>query len=194
MSGRKLPDQFFARDAVNVARDLLGCVLNTTVGGALTTGRIVEVEAYVGPEDPAAHGFRARMSKRNQWLFGPAGTAYVYFIYGMHWCFNVVVLPEGVPAAVLVRALEPREGLDTMRERRGGGIDTSRLCRGPGCLSRALGITGDLNGCSTSDGLISIHQSSGPKPTIETTPRVGISKAKDWPLRFYEKNSQWVSG
>lgn len=187
-----LPVGFYARDAVSVARDLLGCTLRTAFGGAVTSGRIVEVEAYVGAEDPAAHGFRGRRSARNECLFGPPGTSYVYFIYGMHWCFNAVVLPEGVPAAVLIRALEPLEGLETMRERR-GSVKDGILCAGPSRLSQALGINGDLNGVALTGEDIAICGSNRQAPNIETTLRIGITKAKDWPLRFIVKDSRWVS-
>jgi DNA-3-methyladenine glycosylase len=188
-----LPTAFFARDTVRVARALLGCVLETRVRGAVTAGRIVEVEAYVGPHDPAAHGYANRRSHRNASMFGKPGTAYVYFIYGMHWCFNVVTEPEGVPAAVLVRALEPVAGLATMRRRR--HTDQDRLlCSGPGRLCQALGITGAMNGVPLVGPRIRLRPPARrpPGPPVVTS-RIGITRAADWPLRFAEAGSSWTS-
>jgi DNA-3-methyladenine glycosylase len=188
-----LPRTFFARDTVGVARALVGCVLETRVRGQVTSGRIVEVEAYVGPQDPAAHGYGNRRSERNAAMFGPAGTAYVYFIYGMHWCFNVVTEREGYPAAVLVRALEPLEGIAVMRRRR--GVDRERLlCSGPARLCQALGITGAANGKPLDDPRLRILppvRRPGRAPAV--TPRIGIRAAADWPLRFVEAASPWTS-
>jgi DNA-3-methyladenine glycosylase len=188
-----LPASFYARDTTRVARALLGCVLRTRIRGVVTAGRIVEVEAYVGPHDPAAHGYGNRLTERNAGLFGPPGTAYVYFIYGMHWCFNAVTEREGYPAAVLVRALEPLAGLATMRRRRRNG-DDRLLCAGPGRLCQALGITGALNGLPLDGPVVSIRpparRSAGP-PLV--TPRIGITRAADWPLRYSIPGSPWTS-
>jgi DNA-3-methyladenine glycosylase len=188
-----LPAGFFARDTIRVARALLGCVLETRVRGAVTAGRIVEVEAYVGPHDPAAHGYANRRSRRNASMFGKPGTAYVYFIYGMHWCFNVVTEPEGVPAAVLVRALKPAAGLPTMRRRRKTD-DDRLLCSGPGRLCQALGITGAMNGLELIGPRVwlrpAVRRRTGP-PAV--TARIGITHAADWPLRFAEAGSPWTS-
>ena len=189
-----LPSEFYARDTVRVARGLLGCVLVSTAGGRRTTGRIVEVEAYVGPHDPAAHGFGNRRTERNARLFGPPGTAYVYFTYGMHWCFNAVTERDGYPAAVLVRALEPLEGLDVMRARRGLS-DARSLCSGPAKLCQALGITGEHNGVMLDGQVLGIYRPADPldrpdRPAAVppdravATARVGITKAANWPLRF----------
>jgi DNA-3-methyladenine glycosylase len=191
--GAALPVGFFARDAVRVARDLLGCVLETRVRGVLTAGRIVEVEAYVGPHDPAAHGFRNRRSARNASMFRGPGIAYVYFIYGMHWCFNAVTGREGVPAAVLVRALEPVAGLPTMRRRRHTD-DDRLLCSGPGRLCQALGITGAMDGLLLDGPRLRIGPPArGPSRPPVVTSRIGIRRAADWPLRFAEAGSQWTS-
>ena len=178
----------------------MGCVLESTARGDRTAGRIVEVEAYVGPHDPAAHGYGNRRTARNAQLFGAPGTAYVYFIYGMHWCVNAVTEREGYPAAVLIRALEPLEGLDRMRERR-GVTDVRALCSGPAKLCQALGITGEHNGVELNGGVLGIYgpparRSAGPsvrpgrsdrpdrpdRPIV--TPRIGVARAADWPLRF----------
>jgi DNA-3-methyladenine glycosylase len=184
---------FYARDTVGVARALLGCVLETRIRGRVTAGRIVEVEAYVGPHDPAAHGYGNRRSARNAAMFGPPGTAYVYFIYGMHWCFNVVTERDGYPAAVLVRALEPLDGLALMRRRR-GVRDDRLLCSGPARLCEALAITGVLDGEPLSGPRILIRPPArrpAGRPAI--TPRIGIRAAADWPLRFVEAGSPWTS-
>lgn len=192
--GRALPVEFYARDTVRVARDLLGCVLETRVRGARTAGRIVEVEAYVGPHDPAAHGYGWRRSRRNAQLFGAPGTCYVYFIYGNHWCANVVTERDGYPAAVLLRALEPTIGLARMARRR-GTRQPGLLCSGPGRLCQALGITGALNGELLTGPRIVIRAPLPARPLrIAASPRVGISRAVDWPLRFYEAGSPWASG
>ena len=188
-----LQGSFFARDTVRVARSLLGCTLETRHRRAVTAGRIVEVEAYVGPHDPAAHGYRNRRSARNASMFGPPGTAYVYFIYGMHWCFNVVTEREGVPAAVLIRALEPMEGLEAMGRRR-GTRDPRLLCSGPARLCQALGIDGRMDGLPLAGPRLCIRPPLGRpvgRPTV--TPRIGIRQATDWPLRFTESGSPWTS-
>ena len=192
-SSQPLPVSFYARDTARVARDLLGCVLATRHRGAITAGRIVEVEAYVGPHDPAAHGFGNRRTPRNDRLFGPPGTAYVYFTYGMHWCFNVVTERDDYPAAVLVRALEPLEGLELMRVRR-GVARPRQLCAGPARLCEALRITGALNGASLRGPTLRVLPGfRPPSAAIRQSPRIGISRATDWPLRFYLHGSEWVS-
>ncbi len=190
---RPLPRRFYARDTVRVARDLLGCVLETRIDGVRTSGRIVEVEAYVGPNDPAAHGFGNRRTRRNEDLFGPPGVSYVYFIYGVHWCFNAVTVREGFPAAVLVRALEPLAGMDAMSSRRGTD-DPRKLCAGPGRLCQALGIDGRHSGQRLGSGPVRILSGGNARRVrIARTPRIGISKAADWPLRFYDAESPWPS-
>ncbi|MSR06686.1 MAG: DNA-3-methyladenine glycosylase [Gemmatimonadetes bacterium] len=188
-----LPAGFFARDTERVARDLLGCILESRVRNAVTSGRIVEVEAYVGPHDPAGHGYQGRRTRRNDRLFGPPGIAYVYFTYGMHWCVNAVTEREGYPAAVLIRALEPLTGLDSMRCRR-GRTNARDLCSGPAKLCQALGITGALNGMPLRGGRLRIRAGARvEKAHIVHGPRIGITRAVDWPLRFYLRDSEWVS-
>lgn len=190
---RTLPLEFYARDTERVARDLLGCVLETRVHGAFTVGRIVEVEAYVGPHDPAAHGYRWRKTARNARLFGPPGSCYVYFIYGAHFCANVVTERDGYPSAVLLRALEPLTGLGVMARRRGTG-EPQLLCSGPGRLCQALGITRGLNGASLLGPRIRIRRpAKPPRLSITVGPRIGISHAADWPLRFWVEGSPWLS-
>ncbi len=192
MTGAAVSARFFARPTEEVARGLLGHVLVSDVGGRRreTAGRIVEVEAYVGPHDPACHAYGHRRTARTEPLYGPPGTAYVYFTYGMHWCLNAVTEPRDYPAAVLIRALQPIAGFETMRERRG----KEPLCSGPARLCEALGVTGALNGISLQRGVLRIVGGSQPKRgEIMTGPRIGITEAADWPLRFYLKDSHWVS-
>ncbi len=183
---------FYARPTEAVARGLLGHILVSDVGGRRqqTAGRIVEVEAYIGPHDPACHAYRHRRTARTEPLYGPPGTAYVYFTYGMHWCLNAVTESQDFPAAVLIRALEPIAGVETMRGRRG----KEPLCSGPARLCEALGVTGALNGASLQRGLLRIVKGTTPKRgAIATGPRIGITQAADWPLRFYLKDSPFVS-
>lgn len=195
MTTGALPASFYARPTPEVARRLLGQVLVSEVGGRRTAGRIVETEAYLGPDDPASHGYRARRTARNESMFAPPGTAYVYFTYGMHWCLNAVTEREGFPAAVLIRALEPLEGLATMRRRRGGGsIPDRELCSGPAKLCQALGITGRNDGAQLTRGRLRIvRNGSRQHKAIVVTPRIGITRAVDWPLRFLIEGSPWVS-
>jgi DNA-3-methyladenine glycosylase len=180
---------------VEVARRLLGQILVSDVGGKRTAGRIVEVEAYVGPHDPACHAYGHRRTARTEQLYGPPGTAYVYFTYGMHWCLNAVTEADGYPAAVLIRALEPVAGIETMRRRRKTGrVPDRHLCAGPARLCEALGVTGVLNGVSLSRGPLRIvRPGARRRAAVVTGPRVGITRAVDWPLRFYIEDSPWVS-
>jgi len=192
VKGTAVQARFYARPTDEVARGLLGRILVSEVGGRRqqTAGRIVEVEAYVGPHDPACHAYGHRRTARTEPLYGPPGTAYVYFTYGMHWCLNAVTETQGFPAAVLIRALEPIAGLETMRQRRG----KEPLCAGPARLCEALGVTGDLNGASLQRGVLRIVDGTRPrKRDIVAGPRIGITQAANWPLRFYLKDSPWVS-
>jgi DNA-3-methyladenine glycosylase len=188
-----LSSRFYSRPTAEVARRLLGHFLVSEIGGRRTVGRIVETEAYVGPHDPACHAFGGRRTARTEGLYGPPGNAYIYFTYGMHWCLNAVTEGLNYPAAVLLRALEPLEGLATMRRRRGGVPDTA-LCAGPARLCVALGVTGELNGTSLRQGPLYIVRGSTPsRLRVVTTPRIGITAAKEWPLRFLAADSPWVS-
>lgn len=191
--GAPLPEGFYARPSREVAPSLIGHYLISTLGGERTVGRIVETEAYVGPDDPASHAAkRIGRTARNEAMFGPPGTAYVYRSYGIHWCLNAVTDREDHPAAVLIRALEPVEGLDTMRERRG---TTDRdLARGPGRLTEALAITGDQDGHDLQEPPLVLCEGEPPDPAeIGAGPRIGISRAADWPLRFTLKGSRYLS-
>lgn len=179
-AGGILPRRFYARDAIAVARDLLGKVL---VHGE-TAGIIVETEAYPGGDDLASHS-AAGITKRTRVMFGPPGHAYVYFSYGMHTCMNVVVEPEGTGAGVLIRALEPILGLEIMRKRRPAAHWDRDLASGPGKLTQALGITLDDYGADLTRGELVVRQPAKRKKfEIEATPRIGISKCVDSPLRF----------
>ena len=188
-----LPFSFFERPAEVVARELVGTLLRSTLGGATTAGLIVETEAYLGRDDPASHGYQDRRHAQNEALFGPPGTWYVYLSYGVYWCANLVCGPVGHASAVLLRALEPVHGLETMRERRGGLADR-QLCSGPGKLCQALGITRDQDGLPMRrSGLTVSTREDGEPPVLAATPRIGITKAAEWPLRFTLDGSPWVS-
>jgi DNA-3-methyladenine glycosylase len=188
-----LPVDFFRRPAEIVAAELLGTVIVSTIGGEITEARIVETEAYLGYDDPASHGYLHRRNARNAALFGPPGSWYVYLSYGMHWCANLVCQEPGHASAVLLRALEPLAGLEAMRRRRGIVADRE-LCSGPGKLCQALGITRELDGRKMHRGPV---RAFGPEredePSIVVTPRIGITKAADWPLRFVLAGSPWAS-
>jgi DNA-3-methyladenine glycosylase len=188
-----LPVSFFTRPAEIVARALLGAVVVSSLDGRRTAGRIVETEAYLGCDDPASHGYRNRRHAQNEALFGPPGTWYVYLSYGMHWCANLVCGPAGHASAVLLRALEPVRGLETMRERRGAVADR-QLCSGPGKLCQALGLTRDQDGLPMRRSGVIVLPQEGPDPPVAVaTPRIGITKAADWPLRFVIDGSPWSS-
>jgi DNA-3-methyladenine glycosylase len=188
-----LPVAFFKRPPEVVAADLVGMVVASSVGGAITEGRIVETEAYLGYDDPASHGYLHRRNARNAALFGPAGSWYVYLSYGMHWCANLVCQRSGLASAVLLRALEPVAGLDTMRQRRGAVSDRD-LCSGPGKLCQALGISRELNGARMGRSLVIVRRPTmSEEGRIAVSPRIGITKAADWPLRFHLAGSPWIS-
>jgi DNA-3-methyladenine glycosylase len=188
-----LPAAFYDRDPAAVARDLLGAVLRMDDGAGVVSGRIVETEAYLGPHDPASHSAVGRTA-RTWHMFGPPGTAYVYFIYGMHWCVNAVTREDGFGSAVLIRALTPLEGVARMRERRPRARNDRDLCNGPGKLCAALGITRAQDGLMLTGGspLTICAGDRVPDAQVQVGPRIGISKAVDWPLRFRD-NAQRVS-
>ena len=175
----KLPRTFFNRDTVQVARSLLGCTMTHVLeDGTRLSGRILETEAYL-PGDQASHGYRGR-TNRNAAMFMQAGTSYVYFIYGMHFCFNVVTEREGVPAAVLIRAVQPVEGIEVMRQHRAvqQGARIAALCNGPGKLCKAFAIDRRVNGvdlCRRESRLFIESSHSTLTEQIVATPRIGIS-------------------
>ena len=190
---RVLPKDFYNRDTEIVAREMLGAVLECRTDDGIASGIIVETEAYIGEEDPACHAAVGR-TRRTEPLYGPPGISYVYFIYGVHWCFNAVTRAAGLPSAVLVRALEPVAGLELMRERRGPKIQDVNLTNGPGKLCAALGIDGKLNGLSLQRGALVVREgSSVDTRRIVTAKRIGITKAADWPLRYYLRDNPYVS-
>jgi DNA-3-methyladenine glycosylase len=191
--GAPLPPAFYARPAAEVAPLLIGKMLRSTLGGAETVGRIVETEAYTGPDDPACHAARRiGRTARNQAMYGPPGTAYVYLSYGIHWCLNAVTDRDEHPAAVLIRALEPLTGLDAMRGRR--KTRDRDLARGPGRLAQALAISGSLDGHPLHLPPLTIHDAPPLDPaSMDIGPRVGITRAADWPLRFTIRGSPWIS-
>lgn len=171
---------FYSQPAIDAARACLGKIL---VHGR-TAGRIVEVEAYLGVDDLAAHSARG-ITPRTRVIFGPPGHAYVYFIYGMHECLNFVCEPEGQAGCVLIRAIQPLSGIGVMFRRRPKARRVEDLASGPGKLTQALAITRELNGSSLIDGPINVRRLNDEPPfQIAITPRIGITKAADWPLRF----------
>jgi DNA-3-methyladenine glycosylase len=189
---RALPRSFYARDTLEVTRALLGMLLVHDTPLGRTAGRIVEVEAYVGEEDAACHAAVGQTARTDP-LYGPPGHAYVYFIYGMHWCFNAVTRPAGLPSAVLVRALEPVDGLELMRRRR-TGRDGRELTNGPGKLARALGIGPAQNRADLTRGPLTIRAG---EPVADRdvvwAPRIGIRVAAELPYRAYVRGSPFLS-
>jgi DNA-3-methyladenine glycosylase len=191
--GEALPRSFYQRDTEIVARDLLGAILLSRIGGATTAGRIVETEAYVGEHDLACHA-AAGLTARTAPLYGEPGLAYVYFIYGVHWCFNAVTRPVNQPSAVLVRALEPIEGLAVMRRRRVAARRDFDLTNGPGKLCQALGVTGQQNGHPLQEPPLQILAGDTvPDSEVSITPRIGITRSVDWPLRWVIAASPYLS-
>jgi DNA-3-methyladenine glycosylase len=196
--GIPLTRRFYRRDPVTLAKALLGQILvRRFEDGRELAGRIVEVEAYLGIEDRAAHSFGGRRTKRNASMWGEAGHAYVYFTYGMHWCVNVVADRAEVPTACLIRALEPLAGIDEMRKRRGRAREVE-LCSGPAKLTQALGIDRELDGIDLVEGReLFIVRGSRPRSRVGMSPRIGVAYAREWakkPLRFFLQGNPHVSG
>ena len=188
-----LPRDFYDRDTEIVARELLGAVLECRTPEGMACGRIVETEAYVGEHDLACHA-AAGLTPRTAPLYGSPGTAYVYFIYGMYWCFNAVTRAEGHPSAVLVRALEPLDGIPLMRQRRPSARRHLDLTNGPGKLCLALGIDGRLNRHDLVRAPLVIRQGPPvPDEDVTVTPRIGITQCADWPLRWFVSDNPFVS-
>ena len=192
---RPLDPSFFApeRDTREIARDLLGRIL---VNGE-TAGRIVETEAYLGVTDRACHAWGGRRSLRLEPLYGPPGHAYLYLIYGMYHCLNVVTGEAGRPECVLIRALEPLEGLARMAERSGGRLKPEQLCAGPGRLCRAMGLDRGLSGASLLAGDFYLAVGTPvPEQDVLSSPRIGVDYAgedRDRPWRYFVKGSPFVS-
>lgn len=182
---KPLPKNFFSKSTLEVARNLLGCYL---ISGSCV-GKIVETEAYLW-NDPASHSFRGK-TQRNSAMFGKAGTVYVYFIYGNHYCFNIVTNKEGVGEAVLIRALEPVNGIELMKKRR-GIEEVNKLCNGPGKLVQALGISKEDNGKSLLRGKLRLKKGVKVR-MIKECERIGIVNGKELPYRFYIEGNKFVS-
>lgn len=199
---KPVPYGFFSKPTTEVAKKLLGSVLVHNSPEGKTSGRIVETEAYLY-NDPSCHGFRGE-TPRNRAMFGPPGHAYIYFVYGMYYCFNVVTAPSGVGEAVLIRALEPVEGIWLMEKRRREAgkcpkkLDVASLTNGPGKLVIAMGMTREMNGASLISSRLKILPADSLSPVpkkmpIVTTTRIGISTGNHLPLRFYIKGNPFVS-
>ena len=191
--GRPLSRAFFDRAATIVAPQLLNKILAAADGRA---GRIVEVEAYIGAIDPAAHTFRGK-TPRNATMFGPPGHMYVYFTYGMHWCCNCVCGPVGDGSGVLIRALEPLHGLEQMRAARPRTALDRDLCRGPARLTQAMGIRGVHDGVDlvgAGDGFAIVDDGLTAPENLAGSPRIGIRLGKDLPWRWRVPGNRYVSG
>lgn len=196
MSRTKLPRTFYLQPTLDVARALLGLYLVRRFRNTILSGRIVEVEAYLGALDPASHTYRGR-TKRNQVMFSEGGHLYVYFTYGMHFCSNVVTQGKGVGHAVLLRAVEPVEGITLMARRRGlQAANIEDLCSGPAKLCQAFGIGRKENGADLCGDALWIERRDPPLAEILVgiSTRVGISSAKEHEWRFYVKENRFVSG
>lgn len=201
-----LPRAFYAAPTLEVARELIGATLVHEAPRGLLSGTIVETEAYVAPDDEACHAYRG-MTPRNRVMFGPPGHAYVYRSYGMHDMLNVVTEAEGIAAAVLIRAVEPREGLALMAENR--GLDLERvapdlLAKGPGRLCRAMAIGRDLNGVDVTTRTVTVTEvgtgallyilpRAGKLPPLVQTTRIGITRSVELPWRYYVRGNRAVS-
>jgi DNA-3-methyladenine glycosylase len=200
----KLPRPFYSRPTLDVARDLLGKVLVHNRRGVITSGIIVEVEAYIGESDPACHAAPGP-TRRNRPLYGPPGFSYVYLNYGIHRLVNFVTEQEGCPAAVLIRALEPLDGVTTMQRRRRApmkgrmrpglsGFEAAELCRGPGNLTMAMAITQDENELDLLGDRLFVDDRGLPAGPIEWSPRIGIRVGTERPWRAFVKDHPSVSG
>ena len=193
-AGVKLPRAFYQQSTIDVAKQLLGKYLVRQHAEGLTVGRIVETEAYVGPQDLACHASKGRTA-RTEVMFGPAGHAYVYFIYGFYYMLNLVTERQDHPAAVLIRAAEPVTGLDLMKARR--RLENLRdLASGPGKLCQAFAIDRSLNGADLCDGILYIEDHGEPQPKFQATPRIGVNYAGKWKdkrYRFFVRGSDFVS-
>lgn len=199
-----IPSAFYEQSTLEIARQLLGKTLVVIPEGdesRATAGIIVETEGYVGPEDPACHAYVGR-TRRNDIMWGPPGLAYVYFTYGNHWMINAVTGPDGYAAAALIRAVQPVLGVEAMRDQRGlhllkGKVEDRQLTNGPGKLCQAMGINGSYNGQPLTGPRLYIVETPlslqlPPFEVVETT-RIGISRGKDFPWRYYVKGNRYVS-
>ena len=191
---RPLPRSFYARPVLQVARDTIGKILVHESPQGRVSGRIVEAEAYRGPHDRAAHSFGGRRTARTEVMYGPPGHAYVFFVYGMHWHVNIVTTAIDAPEAVLIRAVEPVEGVELMARRRGLVPGRRELTNGPGKLCQAFAIDARLYGADLTGGVL--YLTDGPKSKVARDKRVGVDYAGSWAdkkWRFYDPDSRFVS-
>ncbi len=197
---KKLPRSFYSRSAPHVAKDLLGKILVRRIGQTTLSGKIVEVEAYLGKKDPASHAYRSK-TRRNEVMFGEGGHLYVYFTYGMHFCANVVTGKKDVAEAVLIRAIEPLDGIELMKRNREftdvrhlqGVRHFHTLTNGPAKLCKALGIKKEDNGTDLRGDKIFLIEGESPDSVIATSTRIGITRGKEKKWRFFLKGNKWVS-
>lgn len=195
---KPLPRDFYARPVLTVARDVIGKLLVHRAPEGLMVGRIVEAEAYRGPEDRAAHSWGGRRTARTEVMYGEPGLAYVFFVYGMHWHLNLVTTRAGAPHAVLLRALEPLAGGELMAARRGVAADQVSLSNGPGKLCQAFGVDRRHYGVDlTASSELFLSDGAGlPRGKLGRSPRIGVDYAEAWaekPWRFFEQGNRWVS-
>ena len=191
---KPLPRSFYARPVLTVAREAIGKILVHDTAHGRVAGRIVEAEAYRGPEDRAAHSFGGRRTARTEAMFGPPGLAYVFFVYGMHWHVNLVTTKAELPHAVLIRAVEPLEGLELMAARRGLLPGDRNLCNGPGKVCQAFDIDKRSYGVDLTRSALFL--SDGERGKIARSPRIGVDYAGVWaerPWRFFELGNAYVS-
>lgn len=197
MTTTKLSREYYLQnDVLDISRDLLGKVLVTNFNGLRTSGIIVETEAYRAPDDKASHAYNNRRTKRTETMFAAGGISYVYLCYGLHHLFNVVTGAEGTPHAVLIRAIEPLEGIDYMLQRRKLVNLSNKLSAGPAVLTQALGITTLNNATDLTGNQIWIEDHRLPAPKIVASTRIGVAYAQEHaqlPWRFLIKDHQWVS-
>jgi DNA-3-methyladenine glycosylase len=181
---------------LTVARDVIGKLLVHVTSSGVLSGRIVEAEAYSGPEDRAAHSWGGRRTERTEVMFGPPGFAYVFFVYGMHWHLNLVTTREGSPHAVLLRAVEPVSGAAQMARRRGLRRDDVRLTNGPGKLCQAFGVDRRYYGADLTSGKLYLSEGPSTRGKVGRSARIGVDYAGSWaekPWRFFERDNRWVS-
>lgn len=193
---KPLPRDFYARPVLTVARDVIGKVLVHLTPQGVLAGRIVEAEAYRGPEDRAAHSWAGRRTPRTEVMFGPPGFAYVFFVYGMHWHVNLVTTKAGAPHAVLLRAVEPLLGARFMAKRRGLGESDVNLTNGPGKLCQAFGIDKRHYNVDLTASRLFLSEDAGPRGKLVRSARIGVDYAGSWadkPWRFSEQGNRWVS-
>jgi DNA-3-methyladenine glycosylase len=191
-----LPREFYARPVLTVARDVIGKLLVHETPRGRLVGRIVEAEAYRGPEDRAAHSWGGRRTERTEVMYGQPGLAYVFFVYGMHWHLNLVTTREGAPHAVLLRAVEPLQGAELMARRRGLNLSDVSVSNGPGKLCQAFGIDRRHYGVDLTQGSLFLSEGPLERGRLGRSARVGVDYAEKWaekPWRFFERDNRFVS-